>query len=107
MRKTSGFRIYHRVPRLNDPQERPEPMHQWQIDLKDASSVPADPQGKQHHVVETLNILDVGTALLLAAHVAADFTAETALRALAETFQQYGLPHSIRLDRDPRWVGAP
>jgi integrase-like protein len=27
--------------------------------------------------------------------------------ALAQTFQQHGLPHSIRLDRDPRWVGAP
>jgi hypothetical protein len=92
-------RIGHRLPRLNDPQERPAPMQQWQLDLKDASSVPADPQGKQQQVVETLNVIDVGTSVLLAAHVAPDLT--------AQTFQQHGLPHSIRLDRDPRWVGAP
>ena len=100
-------RIRHRLPRLSDTQERPEPMQYWQIDLKDASSVPAEVEGKQRHVVETLNIIDVGTSVLLAAHVAPNFTAEVGLRALAETFQQYGLPHAIRLDRDPRWVGAP
>ncbi len=100
-------RIFHRLPTLGEPQERPEPMQQWQLDFKDASSVPADPQGKQQHVVETLNVIDMGTSVLLAAHVAPDFTAETALQALAQTFQQHGLPHSIRLDRDPRWVGAP
>src|SRR5437588_5727167 len=100
-------RISHRLPKLSDPQERPEPMQYWQIDFKDASSVPAEVEGKQRHVVETLNIIDVGTSVLLAAHVAPNFTAEVGLRALAETFQQYGLPHSIRLDRDPRWVGAP
>jgi transcriptional regulator with XRE-family HTH domain len=71
-------RIGHRLPRLNDPQERPAPMQQWQLDLKDASSVPADPQGKQQQVVETLNVIDVGTSVLLAAHVAPDLTAETA-----------------------------
>jgi transcriptional regulator with XRE-family HTH domain len=71
-------RIGHRLPRLNDPQERPAPMQQWQLDWKDASSVPADPQGKQQHVVETLTVIDVGTAVLLAAHVAPDLTAETA-----------------------------
>ena len=100
-------RICHQLPVLNDPQERPAPMQDWQLDFKDASSVPADPHGKQQHVVETLNVIDVGTSVLLAAHVAPDFTAETALQALAQTFQQHGLPHSIRLDRDPRWVGAP
>jgi transposase InsO family protein len=100
-------RICHRLPALTDPQERPEPMQQWQLDFKDASTVPADAEGKQQHVVETLNIIDVGTSVLLAAHVAPDFTAQTALSALAETFQQHGLPHAIRLDRDPRWVGAP
>jgi transposase InsO family protein len=100
-------RIFQRLPTFTDPIERPEPMQHWQLDFKDASTVPADPEGKQQHVVETLNVIDVGTSVLLAAHVAADFTAETALRAVAETFQQHGLPRAIRLDRDPRWVGAP
>ena len=82
-------------------------MQHWQLDCKDASTVPADPQGKQQPVVETLNVIDVGTSVLLVAHIAPDFTAETALQALAQTFQQQGLSHTIRLDRDPRWVGAP
>jgi transposase InsO family protein len=79
----------------------------WQIDFKDVSSVPAEPEGKQQHVVETFNILDVGTSLLLAAHVRPNFTAETALQAVADTLLTYGCPQRITLDRDPRWVGSP
>ncbi len=74
---------------------------------KDASTVPADPHGKRQHVVETLNSIDKGTSVLVAHHVRSDFTAETALQALAETFSSHGLPVSITLDRDTRWVGAP
>ena len=73
---------------------------------KDASTVPADPHGKRQHVVETLNIIDKGTSILVAHHVRSDFTAETALAAVAETFSSHGLPASITLDRDTRWVGA-
>jgi len=69
--------------------------------------VPADSDGKQQHVVETLNIIDVGTSILLDAHVRPDFTAETALCALAQTLAKYGLPNKITLDRDSRWVGSP
>ena len=50
----------------------------WQIDFKDVSSVAADADGKRQHVVETLNIIDTGTSVLLDAHVRPDFTAETA-----------------------------
>jgi len=100
-------RIALRLPHIPDPIERPKPMQHWQLDFKDASSVPADPQGKQQHVVETLNIIDKGTSVLIASHVRSDFTAETALQAVAHTFQEHGLPHSITLDRDTRWVGAP
>ena len=82
-------------------------MEQWQLDFKDASTVPADPHGKRQHVVETLNSIDKGTSVLVAHHVRSDFTAETALQALAETFSSHGLPVSITLDRDTRWVGAP
>jgi hypothetical protein len=82
-------------------------MTRWQIDFKDVSSVPADPDGKRQHVVETLNIIDVGTSILLDAHVRPDFTAETALSALAQTLMKYGRPQQITLDRDTRWVGSP
>ena len=82
-------------------------MTAWQIDFKDVSSVPADQEGKRQHVVETLNIIDTGTSLLLDAQVRSDFTAETALQALASTLAKYGCPTSITLDRDSRWVGSP
>src|SRR6266571_7647024 len=36
-------RIVPRLPHLSDPIERPRPMEHWQLDFKDASSVPADP----------------------------------------------------------------
>lgn len=71
-------RIASRLPTVTDPIERPPPMQQWQRDFKDASSVPADPHGKKHHVVEILNIIDKGTSVLVAHHVRTDFTAETA-----------------------------
>src|SRR2546430_16037838 len=82
-------------------------MSVWQLDFKDVSSVPADPFGKRQHVVETLNIIDPGTSVLVDAHVRSDFTAETALEALASTLAKYGRPQRIALDRDPRWVGSP
>jgi transposase InsO family protein len=100
-------RIAPRLPHAPDPIERPQPMEQWQLDFKDASTVPAEPEGKQQHVVETLNIIDKGTSVLLESLVRSDFTAATALQAVAHTFQEQGLPGSITLDRDTRWVGAP
>ena len=69
----------------------------WQIDFKDASSVPADPYGKQQHVVEILNVVDMGTSMVVAAHVHANFHAQTALEAMAEV---------LTFDRDHRWVGS-
>jgi transposase InsO family protein len=103
-------RIATHSPHTPEPQERAAPMQEWQLDFKDVSSVPADPSepsGKQQHVVETLNILDIGTSVLLDAHVRADFTAETALQAVAKTLSQYGCPQRITVDRDPRWAGSP
>ncbi len=100
-------RIASRSKPVHQPLERPAPMTCWQIDFKDISSVPADPLGKRQHVIEALNIIDMGTSVLLDAHVRADFTAETALQALAITLARYGRPQGITLDRDPRWVGSP
>jgi hypothetical protein len=98
-------RIAQRDKRVHQPVERPAPRSCWQLDCKEVSSIPADPQGKQQHVVETLNLLDMATSVLLDAHVRSDFTAQTALEALAATLATDGCPKSITLDRDPRWVG--
>ena len=67
----------------------------------------ASPDGKQQHVVETLNLVDSGTSVLLDAQVREDFSAEVALQALVCPLQRYGCPVSLTLDRDPRWVGSP
>ncbi len=93
--------------RRHTPVERPAPMTAWQLDFKDVSTVPADPEGKQQHVVEVLNTVDVGSSILVNAQPRADFTAETTLQAIVETFRTHGLPQSVTLDRDPRFVGSP
>src|SRR5919108_242029 len=90
-----------------EPLDPPPPMTSWQLDFKDVSTVPADPDGKRQHVVEALNCVDCGTSLLIGADVRADFTEETTLTAIAELLQAHGRPQAITLDRDPRFVGAP
>lgn len=100
-------RIAQRRTRLTQPVERPAPLSSWQLDFKDISTVPADPFGKQQHVVETLNVLDVGTSLLLDAQVRQDFSAETALASVAQRLQTQGMPTLLTVDRDARWVGSP
>ena len=100
-------RIAQWPPRVHEPLDRPPPLTAWQLDFKDVSTVPADPEGKRQHVVEALNTLDTGTSLLLNAQVRADFTAETTLVAVVETLRVHGLPDTVTIDRDPRFVGAP
>jgi hypothetical protein len=104
------LRTHGRIPipgqRRHTPIERPAPMTAWQLDFKDVTTVPAEPDGKRLHVVEVLNTVDVGSSLLVNAQPGPDFTAETTLQALIETFRCQGVPESITLDRDPRFVGA-
>ena len=104
--KAAG-RIPTRRPRVHEPMERPAPLSHWQLDFKDVGSRPADPDGKRQHVVETFDVVDMGSSVLLEAQVRPDFTAETALSAVVHTFQTYGRPEAITVDRDVRWVGSP
>lgn len=100
-------RIAHRLPHMQEPQERPAPMRYWQLDFKDASTVAPEVDGKQQHVVEVLNVMDEGTSVLVDAQVRTDFHAETTLEAVADLFVRQGLPQMLRLDRDVRFVGSP
>jgi len=99
-------RIATRGARRHTPLDRPAPMTSWQLDFKDVSTVPADPNGKQQHVVEVLDVVDVGSSILVDAHVRPDFTAETTLQAVVATFRTQGVPEQITVDRDPRFVGG-
>jgi transposase InsO family protein len=91
--------------RAHQPLERPEPLSSWQLDFKDASTVPAESDGKQQHVVEVLNTVDVGTSILLSANVGGDFSMATAIEAVAQTVQSHGVPERVTFDRDARFVG--
>jgi hypothetical protein len=84
-----------RVPkREHVPIERPEPMRSWPIDFKDVTSVPADSGGKQQHVVETFNVVDVGTSVALEAVVRDDVTSDTAIWAMTHTLLEHGCPNA-------------
>jgi transposase InsO family protein len=100
-------RIAHRLPQVHEPLERPAPMSHWQLDFKDAATVPAEADGKRQHGVEVLNVIDEGTSVLLDAQVGADFHAQTTLEALADLFVRQGLPQAVRMDRDVRFVSSP
>ena len=52
-----------------------------------------------------MDTVDSGTSMLLDAQVRPDFTADTAVRAVAQVVQQHGLPQAITIDRDTRFVG--
>lgn len=99
-------RIVQRPPGDHVPVPRPAPLSTWQMDCKDVSSVPPDPDGTYRHVVDVLNTVDMGTSILLDAHVRPDVTTETALRAVADLVQHWGVPERVTVDRDPRFVGA-
>jgi hypothetical protein len=101
---------HHRIlrpgPRKHEPREQVEPGVEWGMDFQDVSTVPADPEGKKQHVVEILNLVDHGSSAVVASEPGDGYTAETALRTVAEVFQEQGCPDRLDLDRDPRWVGS-
>lgn len=98
-------RIVLTPARTRRPTERAEPLSDWQLDFKDASTVPAEAEGKQQHVIEVLDTVDTGTSILVNAQPRADFTMATSIAAVAETVREVGLPERVTVDRDARFVG--
>jgi hypothetical protein len=103
---TRAGRIARAARREREPLDRPPPLTHWQLDFKDISSVPGDPDVKRQHAVEALNCVDCGTSLVVATDVRDDFTEQTAVAAVAELLATHGLPQAITVDRDPRFVGS-
>ncbi|MCP4486035.1 MAG: hypothetical protein GY820_01740 [Gammaproteobacteria bacterium] len=99
-------RIDRPEKRKKEPVTRAAPMEEWQLDFKDVGTVSEDASEKQMHLVETLNIVDCGTSILLDNQARTDFNAETVIGSLVGTFQLYGVPNQITFDRDPRFVGS-
>jgi transposase InsO family protein len=104
--KAAG-RIFAPARRTPDPWALPEAGTAWQMDFKDASSVQVDPLGKRQHVVEVLNLVDIGSSQVLEAEVREDFHAQTTLSTLASIFGRRGRPLHLTCDRDPRFVASP
>jgi hypothetical protein len=100
---------YQRILRASKqptpPFERPEPMSHWEIDFADLTSLPAAPDGKRQHAAEMLNVVDRGTSILVESVASEQYNTETSLLALAGVLVVEGLPDSLTLDRDPRFVG--
>jgi hypothetical protein len=103
---TQHGRIAHPARPPHEPVDRADPLTSWQLDFKDASTVPADPDGKRQHGVEVLNTVDVGTSILLDAQADEHFTASTSLLAVAQLLRAQGLPDQVTFDRDTRFVGS-
>jgi hypothetical protein len=99
-------RIELELPRCRQPLPPCDPLVEVQLDFKDDGVVPADPDGKHQHAVETLNAVDAGSSSLLMADVSKDFHAETALDSVVRFLREYGRPKRLTFDRDPRWVGV-
>jgi hypothetical protein len=55
-----NHRIYHPLQGIAEPGERPQPGVEWGVDFHDVTTVPADPDGKQQHMVEILNRVGSG-----------------------------------------------
>jgi hypothetical protein len=90
----------------HEPLDRPAPLQDWEIDFSDVPTIAAQPGGKRQHAVETLNVVDRGTSILVESLLNDDYHAESALLAILQVFMTAGVPHSIRMDRDPRLVGS-
>lgn len=99
-------RIWRSTKADYEPLPRASPMLVWQIDFKDVTSVKAEPEGKQGHAIEVLNVIDTGSSVLLANLARPDFNQETAIEAMLEIFERWGCPKQITFDRDPRFVGS-
>jgi len=95
-------RIERKQPAEPEPVSRAAPMQAWQLDFK----VVEAPGDKQMHLVETLNVVDCGTSILVDNPARSDYNAETVIESVATTLQKHGCPQQITIDRDPRFVGS-
>jgi transposase InsO family protein len=89
-----------------EPLMRPSPQTEWQVDFKDVTTATTPDGEKRAHQVETLDVVDAGTSILVANPAHTAFNATTVIETVVDIFQTHGLPQCLRFDRDPRFVGS-
>ena len=99
-------RILRPAPRIHIPRTPAEPMQEWEIDYTDVSTAHSDATHKTRHQVESFHVVDAGTSIELTTVIGDDFHAETMISVFLDLFMTAGLPRTIRLDRDPRFVAS-
>jgi len=82
-----------------EPLERPAPMTVWEIDFGQIRL-------NEFEILEFFIVVDAGTSRVVYVEGCDGYHAESALEAVARLFIIHGLPRSLRLDRDPRFVGS-
>ena len=90
----------------HQPQPRPQPLEELQLDFKDLVQLDPLATDKQAHAVEVLDAIEVGTSRWLLGEPNAAYTAETVFAPLLQVLQQIGVPTRVRFDRDPRFLGG-
>ena len=90
----------------HEPLERLAPHHEWQVDFKDVTTASTPETEKRAHQVETFDVVDAGTSILVANPARSDFNGSTVIETVVDIFQANGVPQQLRFDRDPRFVGS-
>ena len=109
---TTIWRVLHRRQYIlgkrrpdRQPLVRPEPGIHWEIDFCTAARQSPEAPQKKENALEVLRVVDRGSSANIDSQASTQFDAEEALRSLATTLQQQGLPRAVTYDRDPRFVG--
>jgi transposase InsO family protein len=82
-----------------EPLERPAPMTVWEIDFGQIRL-------NEFEILEFFVVVDAGTSRVVYVEGCDGYHAESALEAVARLFTLHGLPQSLRMDRDVRFVGS-
>lgn len=100
--------LHHRIvrsqKRAHEPVERPDPMRHWEIDFTDIASI--HPEGKRQHAAEMFNVVDRGTSILVESTASDDYNTESSILAMTGVFLVNGIPDTLTIDRDPRFIGG-
>ncbi len=109
---TTIWRVLHRRQYIlgeqrsdRQPLVRPEPGIHWEIDFCTVARQSPEAPQKKENALEVSSVIDRGSSANIDSQASTQFDAEEALRSLAATFQQQGLPRGGRQLDYPEFLG--